>query len=175
MRGRGVHLFLAAVPDQQVPIAHTGIKGELSAAQLTLKCPDQLGRIGAGDVVGCKVEHGFGSVGCTAQSHQIAPKRNIVRPQVHAHTGGFNGRASGVVLTRVIAEQTHGSDIAARGIALGNRLGEAKEAVGGNMIHMRRPRVLKRRFPAEFINRPVRHTITLENDVFHTSPPLRNP
>ena len=80
-----------------------------------------------------------------------------------------------MVLPRVIAEQTHGSDIAARGIALGNRLGEAKYAVGGNVVHMRRPRVLKRRFPAEFIDRPVRHTITLENDVFHTSHPSRNP
>ena len=175
VRWRGFHLFPATVPDQQMSITHARIKRKLSAAQLVLKRPDQLGRVGAGDVVGRKVKHGFGSIGFTAQGHQIAPKRNIFRSQVHTHTGRFNGRASGVVLTRVIAEQAHGSDVAARGIALGNRLGEAIYAVGRNIVHMRRPRVLKRRFPAEFIDRPVRHAIALENDIFHTSHPSRNP
>ena len=91
VRWRSGHLFLAAVPDQQVPIAHTRIKGKLIATQLVLKRPNQLGRIGAGDVVSRKVKHGFGSVGCTAQGYQIAPKRNIFRPQVHPHTGRLDG------------------------------------------------------------------------------------
>ena len=100
---------------------------------------------------------------------EIAAKRRVARDELQTDGGGLHRRAAGKMLERVAAEDGENGGLAARGQRLGAVDGAADRAARGERIDGGNGGVFQRRFAAEGFDGVIRHAVSDDNDVFHSS------
>ena len=119
----------------------------------------------AGDVAGREVDHdGCAVVG---DGDEIAPVRDLVGTELHAHRRSFDRRPTGVVAGRVEAEDRHVADIAPGRKPGRDDLGPTDFGAGRDLREARHARRFERRPPAERVQRNIGTTIGYEHHVSH--------
>ncbi len=151
-----------AAADHQIAIADAGVELHLVAAQLLLRGGEQRTGFVGRDVSGRELAHHL-----IFDRDQIAAHGPIVRPQRDSLRRGFERRAAGEALQRVVAEQTEARDIRARRQRLRHMIGPPDDPAARDRIHRRHIRRLQRRPPAERLLRLIRRPIGNNKCVFH--------
>ena len=102
-----------------------------------------------------------------AERHQITAQGDIGRLHIHADGQGFQRRAPGVKVARIVAEHRQVRGIAAGLHACRDGCGKADFRAGGKLIHHRGFRSHQRGFAAERRNGFVGHAVAKDGDIFH--------
>ena len=161
----GCYARFSVFHNQQVAITDTGMQGAAVTVQLAFKNGNKAVRFFGRYVSGAVIIHGGRSV--LRKTDQVAAEGDISGSQRNPHADGFDRRAAGVVLFRVIAQNAHIGNIAARFKTFGNRADHAKCAAGCKMIHAGGAADTERGFVAVFLKGAVGHAVAKQDNVFH--------
>jgi hypothetical protein len=149
--GRGHH---------DVAVLDAGVELDL-AAELALKRVDHLGRgLGRRMPTG-EVEHRA----VVADRDEVAPVRDLIGRELEPERRGFDRRAPRVEPRRVVAEDRHVADVAARRQPGRDHRGPPDQAPRGQLREGGHGRDLERCAPAEAVERLVGTAVGDANDV----------
>src|SRR3990172_7317658 len=108
-------------------VAHPGIKLHSVRAEISIQVSDDLGPLFAGDMARGEILHDC-AVFLFLQCDQITTKGDIFRSQSHPHACGLQGRATGMIESRIVAKNAHVSHIASWRKTFWDSIGEAQYA-----------------------------------------------
>ena len=132
-------LALLAAINHQIPIADSRPEFDRRTSERSLDRFHQGASLGIRDVTRGKVGK------LTLQNrHEIASDRPVVRPKLDAHRRGLKRCPPRVVLVRVVPQQAERRHVAGRQEPVRDVPRPADNPRGGNPIHLRNPRRLKR-------------------------------
>src|SRR6266403_2139925 len=97
-----------------------------------------------------------------AERHKITAKRDVLRSERHTHAGGFERRTAGMIKRRIVAQDAHVAHVAAGRETGGDHVRDAVYAVLRKPIHVGRARRFQWRPAAEYVERIIRHAISLK-------------
>ncbi len=115
------------------------------------------------------------ALGTAAQRHHAAPVHDILLTHRHAQTGGFQRPGARIELARVISQHRRLDHPAGHERSVGGHHRNAHFPVARDGIHVGCGRRFERRFSSQFLPRPASQTVTVQNDVFHSSRPCTCP
>ena len=123
--------------DHQMAVADPGFEVKGRRRAVALEIGDELVGLLVGDVARAEIAHHHLAVALLVEGHQVAAEGGLIGSEVDVHRRRLEGGAAGVVARRVVAEQRHVGDVAARGKAIGHGLGEKELACGAEPVHGR--------------------------------------
>ena len=166
VRRIGFHFFRAAIPHQQVAIAHSRIEAQRRPSQLSRQSLHQFGCFFAINVAGAVIDQHV-----ALSVDQVHAEGHPIVAQIDAHTRSFQRRAARVVHPAVVPENFEVADVAAWMPLRRDHLHQSPSSLAGQAIHARRCSRLQRRLPVQFVERIVRRPIGHQHHVAHARDP----
>ena len=99
----GPPVFLAPLPDQQVPVTDPRIKPPGTVPHSLVNTANQFPGFTAADMTGAVILHENITAGFMAQGHQVAAESHVLGLQANPHAGSLQGRPAGVIFGRIVA------------------------------------------------------------------------
>src|SRR5208337_3511586 len=169
MRRCAFHVRIAVLPYHEMPVADSWVEYYVLTAQpllnRTYNFPGFISRYVSAAVI---IHNGACLVRAKPQRYEVAPVGDILRIERHPDTCRFKRRSSSIVAQGVITEDAQVCNIGPWVKALGNRAHAPDNPFAGQSVHIGRFSLFERSQPAQFLNRPVRHAVTDNNNVFHS-------
>ncbi len=166
-RGRD-HVRRPALPDHEVAVADAGVEPEFLAPDRIAEVLDEDPRLLGRDLSRAVVAHKD-----LRRPHvevdEVAPKGDVPFFEGDPHAVCLYGGAARIVLFRVIAEERHAGDVAARRKTRGHGNHLPAKPLLADPVDGRLPRGLKRGLPAQLLTRKIGHPIADNHQVFHRS------
>ena len=161
--------------DAQMAVLDTGIEANTVAPvpELFVECRDDRCALLTRRVTGGEVDH-HRRCG-VVQRDQVAAERDVVGPEIDAHRCRLDRRTPGVEARRVVPENRHVADVAARRKPLGDHRRPADFGARSEARECGHRRRLERGAIVELGERLVGTTVRHEHDVLHGRNATRGP
>src|SRR5208283_3941559 len=167
VRGREMRRCDSAAPHHQMPVADAVEKLDSAARQFFAQVGDDLRGFFAGNMARREIVHYHRAAVTRLQRHEVHSKHHVARPHLDSLARRFDRRAPRVIAHRVVAKHRHRADVAARWHPLGDRRDHPERPARRHQVHVRLVRCGERRLAAEFLARPIGHSVAVYEDVLH--------